>query len=356
MLTVATMVTVVDAAFDGSAAGVAVIVIRFGDGAAAGAVYVAKEPGLTTAIVPQADPAQPVPKMLHEIAEEGLELGMGIKVATKLEFAPVLMAEGLLTENAKRLVSVIGAVAILDGSAALVAITMTAGEDGRICGAVNSPFALIVPHAGPAQLFPVMLQLTAVLGWPAEDTVATNVCWAPSSTEVTAGERATPRSLAIIIVAAAVFVGSATLVAWTVSTAGVGRDGGAVKIPFTETVPTVALPPGMPATFQVTAVFVAFETIAVKVAVSPSRTDVLLATIVTEIAGGAAVPEPELGEVTPHPLAIPDKVMRQIVSSVIRRERAARIPASLRALRGWPPAMTCQEARCMPADQKLLFA
>ena len=123
-------------------------------------------------MLPHAVAAQPAPEMLQEIALEGLEFGSGIIVATKFALAPALSEEGPLAENVKRLVTVIAAVAFFDGSAMLVAVRRIAGGDGRICGAVNTPVELTVPQATPEQPAPLAAQFTAVLGCPAEATVA----------------------------------------------------------------------------------------------------------------------------------------------------------------------------------------
>ncbi len=65
-------------------------------------------------------------------------------------------------------------------------------------------------------------------------------------------------------------VGSWTEVAVTVTVAGVGTVAGAAYAPDAEMVPTVALPPLTPLTCQVTAVFCAFVTVALKAWVPPA--------------------------------------------------------------------------------------
>ncbi len=67
------------------------------------------------------------------------------------------------------------------------------------------------------------------------------------------------------IVACAVpnLVVSTVLMAFTVTTLGVGATGGAAYSPLGEIVPTVAFPPGMSLTDQVTAVFDGPVTVAV---------------------------------------------------------------------------------------------
>jgi hypothetical protein len=58
-------------------------------------------------------------------------------------------------------------------------------------------------------------------------------------------------------------------------------------MPLLETVPTVELPPVTPLTFQVTDLFVAFVTVALKVCVRLVRTLALVGEIVTFTAGSA---------------------------------------------------------------------
>jgi hypothetical protein len=65
-------------------------------------------------------------------------------------------------------------------------------------------------------------------------------------------------------------VGSSTDVALTVKFAGVGTVSGAEYTPKVETVPTVELPPTAPLTSHVTATFVVFVTVAIKVCVPVS--------------------------------------------------------------------------------------
>ena len=124
------------------------------------------------AIVPQTAPAQPVPVTLHAMPVAGLELAAGVKVAEKFALVPALIEEGPLIENAKRLVTMMAAAALFDGSATLVAVSRIVGGDGRICGAVKRPLVLTVPQAAPEQPAPLAVQFTAVFGWPAEETVA----------------------------------------------------------------------------------------------------------------------------------------------------------------------------------------
>lgn len=68
-----------DAAFDGSAVGVAVIETISGEGARAGATNVAEEP--LPVIVPHVGPEQPAPETVQLIAVLGFEFATGVKVA-----------------------------------------------------------------------------------------------------------------------------------------------------------------------------------------------------------------------------------------------------------------------------------
>jgi hypothetical protein len=88
-------------------------------------------------------------------------------------------------------------------------------------------------------------------------------------------------SLVIVTSEAEVLVLSAMLVACTETETGVGRFAGAVYAPSAPIVPTVAFPPGIPFTLQVTTVFAVLLTIAVKFCGSPSRIDTEAGTTVT---------------------------------------------------------------------------
>ena len=74
-------------------------------------------------------------------------------------------------------------------------------------------------------------------------------------------------------------------------------------------VPTVPLPPGVPATLQVTALSVVFVTVAENVAEFPNNTGMLVGAMLTEIfeggGGGAAGADPAT---PPHPIATADNV------------------------------------------------
>jgi hypothetical protein len=61
------------------------------------------------------------------------------------------------------------AVAVLDGSAKLVAVTVTLAGEGTAGGAVKSPALLIVPQAAALHPAPCTAQDTAVFEVPATD-------------------------------------------------------------------------------------------------------------------------------------------------------------------------------------------
>src|SRR5689334_20789340 len=118
------------------------------------------------------------------------------------------------------------------------------------------------------------------------------------------GAAATVMSLVMLIVVTAVLLGSAMLVAWTLTVAGTGRNCGAVNRPAVEIVPTVLLPPGTPATLQLTAVLLVSVTVAVSAVELPSRTEALVGATLMETAegGGEAT-----GPATPPQPAANDK-------------------------------------------------
>jgi hypothetical protein len=80
-------------------------------------------------------------------------------------------------------------------------------------------------------------------------------------------------SLVTVSAARPDLLASAWLVAVICTVAGNGRSIGAVYTPAGVIVPSVVLPPVTPFTLQITAVSVVFDTVAVKVAWSPSRTE-----------------------------------------------------------------------------------
>ena len=115
---------------------------------------------------------------------------------------------------------------VLDGSAALVAVTVTVDGDGTTEGAVYSPVASTAPQAGALHPAPCTLQVTAVFELPTTD--ALNCCIAPVTTEMLAGVTVTTTTGTMVTLAEAVLLGSAMLVAATVTLGGAGATDGAV--------------------------------------------------------------------------------------------------------------------------------
>jgi len=115
---------------------------------------------------------------------------------------------------------------VLDGSAALVAMTVTVSGEGIVAGAVYSPVPLTVPQAAALHPAPCTLHVTAVFDVPT--TEAFNCCVAPTTTEVLAGVTVTTTTGTMVTLAEAILLGSAMLVAATVTLAGEGATDGAV--------------------------------------------------------------------------------------------------------------------------------
>ena len=92
--------------------------------------------------------------------------------------------DGPTTARENRLVTVMAPVALLDGSATLMAVSEMLGGAVRTCGAVYIPDESTVPHAAPGHPLPEITQVTLRLGLPAEFTVAVNGREAPNSTSI----------------------------------------------------------------------------------------------------------------------------------------------------------------------------
>ncbi len=275
------MVTAMEAAFTGSAAGVAVMLTELGAGADAGAVYMP-----VPEIEPQPPPLHPGPETLQLRSRLGLELGAGRSAAVNWTLEPAFTAAGPLTATVKLLVRLTAAAALFEESAALCAVTKTSGGAGRIGGAINSPLGSIVPQAAAAQPGPATVQFTARFGFPEPVTLEVNCRVAPNSTSAVAGATLTATSLSTVTVAVACFDVSAWLVAWTLTEGCARRFSGAVYSPFREIVPTVVFPPAMPFTSQDTAVLLELLTVAVNCCVAPSITVAVKGERLTETDGG----------------------------------------------------------------------
>ncbi len=289
-------------------------------------------------MVPQAAPEQPGPATLQLTTWLGFEFGAGVSVAVYAAEAPVFTVVGPPTVSVKLLVTVIAAPADFEGSATLRAVSVTLAGDGRICGAVKSPPESTVPQAAPEQPGPDTLQFTAWLGLPEPLTPAANCRVAPSSTLALPGVTLTARSLIMVAAAEALFEGSATLRAVSVTLAGKGRFGGAEKSPPESTVPQAAPEQPDPDTLQFTLVFVVLVTVAVKGCVAPRKTEAVAGETLTLIGCGGG---PGLLPVTPQPVT-PEPKARIVPRRII--ERLAGLAANPAATL----AMTCAKAKTVP--------
>jgi hypothetical protein len=140
----------------------------------------------------------------------------------------VVTDDGPATARENMLATVMAPVALLDGSATLMAVSEMLGGAVRTCGAVYIPEESTVPHAAPGHPLPEMIQVTLRLGLPAEFTVAVNGRDAPNSTSIVCGEAETEMPLAIVTSAIEFLELSAALVACTGTETGDGRFAGAV--------------------------------------------------------------------------------------------------------------------------------
>ena len=113
-------------------------------------------------------------------------------------------------------------------------------------------------------------QLTPAFEVPV--TVAANACVPPSEIDADGGFTTTVTSGSMVIIEVATRVGSATLVAVTVTVEGEGTRAGAKKRPPGVTVPTLEFPPGIPLILKVTAVFARPVTVANNCAPRPTCT------------------------------------------------------------------------------------
>lgn len=113
----------------------------------------------------------------------------------------------------------------LDGSAALIAVTVTVDGDGTAEGAVYSPALLTVPQVAALHPAPCALHVTAVFEFPTTD--AFNCSVAPVTTDVLVGVTVTTTTGMMVTSAEAVLLASAVLVATTLTLAGEGATSGA---------------------------------------------------------------------------------------------------------------------------------
>ena len=177
-----------------------------------------------------------------------------------------------------------------------VAVTVMASLGGD-SGAVYRPAELIVPQF-MATLQPFTLQVTAVL-LSVEVTVGVNCTVPPARTIALVGKIEIVTVGAVsVTVAVPICVVSACDVAVIVWVVLAGRIVGAVYRPVAVIVPVVALPPGVPSTAQVTAVFVEPATVAVNCCVAPPA---MLAVVGEMVTDTVVVVVDELLLLPPHP-------------------------------------------------------
>jgi hypothetical protein len=166
-----------------------------------------------------------------------------------------------------------------EGSATEVAVTITCAEPGTAAGALYRPLDEIVPQLLPEQPPPLTFHVTLVLDVP--PTVALNCCVFPVTTRTLLGEILTTIEWRIVTVDAADFEGSATEVAVTVTTAGLGTAAGAVYRPLDEIDPQVAPEQPVPLRAHVTAVLDVPVTLAANCCVFPTTTSAATGEMVT---------------------------------------------------------------------------
>ena len=177
------------------------------------------------------------------------------------------------------------------GSAMLVATTLTLGGEGATSGAeYTAPNGLVarVPQEEPLQPAPVKLHATAVFDVPF--TVAVNESVAAVETEALAGLmlNETAGAVTMLMLADADLVGSATLVATTLTLGGEGATSGAE---YTAPVELVARVPQeeplqpAPVKLHATAVFGVPFTVAVNESVAAVETEALVGLMLNETAG-----------------------------------------------------------------------
>jgi hypothetical protein len=170
-------------------------------------------------------------------------------------------------------------------------------------GATKRPEEEINPLALLPPVTPFTCQVTAVLGTPF--TVAVNCCVVKIATLTGLGVTATATCCATVTEADPESAVLAAETAFTVTVAGLGIVLGAVYNPVAVIVPTVALPPVVPFTCQVTAVFVVPVTVSMNCLLAPGLTVVEAGVTVTVIGGGGGVLLPPPQELRNRKLARP---------------------------------------------------
>src|SRR5258708_21159001 len=188
--------------------------------------------------IPHAFPVHPAPESCHTRARLGFEFCAGKNVAVNCPVAPGATFAGPLTVSPKLLVIWMVATTCFERSAAERAVSVTVAGEGRICGATKFPALSTVPHAPPLHPVPEIVYKTPGSGLPTDEISAEKLAAAPSSTAAGQDRKWTVMSLVIATGALLLFVGSAALVAVTVTVAAAGRIRGAVYTPAALTVPT----------------------------------------------------------------------------------------------------------------------
>jgi hypothetical protein len=182
-----------------------------------------------------------------ELLPEVIVVGLAVSVTVGVEAVEVTVAV---------------AVALLVGSATEIAFIATAAGDGTAAGAVYRPAVEIVPFVALPPDTPFTCQVTPLF-CESFETVAVNCCVCPVFTLAVAGVTLTEMASAVnVMVALAVFAVLACAIAVIVTVELLGITEGAVYMPDAEIVPWVLSPAVTPLTCQVTAVFVAFVTVA----------------------------------------------------------------------------------------------
>ena len=276
--------------------------------ALAGATNVA-DVSVTFVNVPHAFPVQPAPDALQFTPAAPTSF---VTVAVTFSFCPSVSPPRFgeivtLIFPTGMLVSVIAAAADFVPSLTDVAVSVTTAGVGTLAGAVYvipAPealaFAESVPQAVPAQPTPLSVQLTPLF-CASFVTVALNPCVPPAAcTLAVFGETATAITggAVIVIVAAADLLASATDIAVSVTTAGVGTLAGAVYVipapealAFAESVPQAVPAQPTPLSVQLTPLFCAsFVTVALNPCVPPAAcTLAVFGETATAITGGAVI-------------------------------------------------------------------
>ena len=175
------------------------------------------------------------------------------------------------------------------------------GVVGTPPGATKRPEEEINPVAWLPPVTPFTCQVTAVLATPF--TVAVNCCVVKMATLTGLGVTATATCSATVTEADPESAALAAETAVTVTVAGLGIVLGAVYNPAVVIVPTVALPPAVPFTCQVTAVFVVPVTVSRNCLVAPGLTVAEAGVTVTVIGGGGGVLLPPPQELRNRKLA-----------------------------------------------------